>query len=314
MAKQWIRQASLIIGAGTDALDLSDLHFRFHVRQMDLQTPNGAEIRIYNVSDETAKRARQYLVEGGEVWLQAGYDGNFGTIFRGNVIQVRVGRESPVDTYLDITAGDGDFAYGFAQMRRTFAAGSSVKDHVNAALEAMGPYGVTRGWIPDDLPDTPLPRGKVMFGPARKHLETAGRTGDFDWSILNGKLNTVPTRAYLPGDAVVVTSATGMIGVPEQQLDGIHVRTLLNPSIAARRVLQLSNKSIQEFRLPLNLPGSVVDGFVPKLDWDGYYVALVVNHEGDTRGETWYSDVTAIGVSEPIPTPLLSRLVIPPGV
>lgn len=65
MTQQWIRKASLIIGSESDALDLSGLHFRFSVQQQDIQTPSKRRYsRVHNVSEATAKRARDW-VEGG---------------------------------------------------------------------------------------------------------------------------------------------------------------------------------------------------------------------------------------------------------
>ncbi|MGC8165472.1 hypothetical protein ACP3WT_28400, partial [Salmonella enterica] len=55
--------------------------------------------------------------------LQAGYAGNYGIIFDGSVKQVRRGRENQTDTYLDITAADGDSAYNFAVVNTSLAAG-----------------------------------------------------------------------------------------------------------------------------------------------------------------------------------------------
>lgn len=314
MTAQWIRKASLIVGDDESALDLSQLHFRFQIRQQDIQVPNSADIRVYNVSDATAKRARD-LVEGGSVVISAGYDGNFGVIFRGSIIQVRTGKESPVDSYIDITAGDGDRGYTLATLSKTLAAGSTVKDHIAAGMEAMGPYGVKRGWMPDDLPKNPLPRAKVMFGMARDVLEDAARTAGADWTIHDGALNVIDQQAFLPGEVVVLTSATGLIGMPEQQIDGIRIRSLLNPSIVAGRVVQINNKSLQELRMPLDLD-SVAKQYAirPKLDADGYYRTIVVDHVGDTRGQEWYSDIIAVGLNEPITNALIPRQVIADGV
>ncbi|WP_457832633.1 hypothetical protein, partial [Staphylococcus aureus] len=82
------------------------------------------------------------------------------------VKQVRRGRENQTDTYLDITAADGDSAYNFAVVNTSLAAGSTVEQHVQAACTAMAPFGVSLDYM-FELPKNPLPRGKVMFGMAR---------------------------------------------------------------------------------------------------------------------------------------------------
>ncbi len=203
---QYLRQISLKIGDAKDALDLSDLRIRFAVRRGDLKTPNSADIRIYNLSENTTQRIQKEFTR---VVLQAGYAGNFGVIFDGTIKQARRGRESQTDTYLDVTAADGDSAYNFAVMNVTLAAGSTANDHLQQALQSMASRGITIGEMPE-LSGAKLPRGKVFYGLTRDFLDTLGKTQDVSWSIQDGQLTLIPNTAYLPGEAVVVTSATGI--------------------------------------------------------------------------------------------------------
>lgn len=90
--EQWIRKASLIVGT-EDALDLSDLRFIFRIKRGDTQTPNTLHVRVYNVAEQTALRT---MKEFTRVVLQAGYEGNYGIVFDGTIIQVRqVARTKP---------------------------------------------------------------------------------------------------------------------------------------------------------------------------------------------------------------------------
>ena len=50
------RIANLYLMSQTSILDLSQLEFSFRVKQNEVETPNGAEIRIYNASDQTVKQ------------------------------------------------------------------------------------------------------------------------------------------------------------------------------------------------------------------------------------------------------------------
>lgn len=300
---QYMRQISLKIGNDEEALDLSELRIRFSVRRGDVATPNTADIRVYNVSDQTAKKAQ--LKEFSRVVLQAGYAGNYGVIFDGTIKQVRRGRESQTDTYLDITAADGDSAYNFAVMNASLAAGSTPDDHLQAALQSMASRGVTMGQGMT-LSGNKLPRGKVMFGMVRDHLDNLGKTQDMSWSFQDGQLTLIPNTAYLPGEAVVVTSATGMVGLPEQTQNGITVKMLLNPGVRIGRRLQINNASIQQYRYGVGLNDTRQNLFTnqsAKLDADGFYKVLVANHSGDSRGNEWYTDVICISVDETVPIP-----------
>nr|WP_322080218.1 hypothetical protein [Burkholderia cenocepacia] len=295
MAEQFGRKVSLIIGPDAgDALDLSGLRIAFRVQRGDTQTPNSLRARVYNVSDNTAQRAESK--EFTRIVLQAGYEGNYGIIFDGSIIQVRRGRESPTDTYMDITAADGDMAYNFAVVNTTLAAGATQADVVDACLKAMGKFGVTAGYIVD-LPSNPLPRGKVLFGMARDHLETVARTTQTLWSIQDGQLQIVPETSYAPGDIPVINAKSGMVGLPEQTANGITVRMLLNPSIKIGRLIHLNNSSVQEFEYGLSIQDQPNNGFYAtqnKFNSDGYYYVMTNETWGDTRGNDWYTEVVCL--------------------
>ncbi|MGC8011077.1 hypothetical protein ACP3WR_24425, partial [Salmonella enterica] len=79
----------------------------------------------------------------------------------------------------------------------------------------MAPFGVSLDYM-FELPKNPLPRGKVMFGMARDFMRGAARTAQAVWSIQDGKVQLVPETSYRPGLIPVITSETGMIGLPEQ--------------------------------------------------------------------------------------------------
>nr|WP_272545656.1 hypothetical protein [Burkholderia cepacia]MDC6101713.1 hypothetical protein [Burkholderia cepacia] len=285
----------MIIGFDSgEALDLSELRIVFRVQRGDLQTPNSARIRVYNVSANTARRAQSK--EFTRVVLQAGYEGNYGIIFDGQIKQVRRGRESQTDTFIDITAADGDSAYNFAVVNTTLAAGSTPADHVAAACTAMGQYGVQQGYLPE-LPSNPLPRGKVMFGMARDFMRWTARTTQTVWSIQDGKVVMVPETAYMPGEIPVITSATGMVGLPQQTANGIEVKMLLNPSVKIGRLIWLDNASIQQYEYSLNVGQQAENERIEmqaKLQDDGFYYVMLAEVSGDTRGEEWYTSVVCL--------------------
>lgn len=300
--KQFIRKASLIIG-GDDghALDLSKLRFRFAIRRGDYQTPNTADVRVYNVSDETADRVFQCspTAEFTRVVIQGGYDGNYGILFDGTIKQIRRGRESPTDTFIDITAADGDRAYNYAISAVTLEASQTgAKDQIAVILEGMKKQGADIGYLPE-ITSNPLPRGKVIFGMSRDALRQVADNTGTNWSIQDGKVNLIPKSAYIPGDIPVITSATGMIGLPTQTQNGIHVRALLNPNFKIGQVVKLDNKSIQGYRFGLGILDGVNNEWTKqtaKTNADGLYYVMIADHIGDTRGNEWYSDLLCLAV------------------
>lgn len=305
--KQFIRKASLIVGPDSgDAIDLSALRFAFAVHRGDIQTPNSADIRIYNANDATAQAIDKEFTR---VVLQAGYEGNYGIIFDGQIKQVRRGRESATDTYIDITAADGDSAYNFATSALSLAAGSTPNDHVAAVLQGMAEYSISRGYIPD-MPGNPLPRGKVIYGMSRDELRKIARNTQTQWSIQDGKLQLIPETAYLPGDVPVLTSATGLLGLPEQTQNGIKLKVLLNPSLKIGQAVKLDNESIQRYRYNLAINQQAQNLMTEqsnKLNSDGLYYVMIAEHQGDTRGNEWSTELICLAIDATIPNSYIQR-------
>lgn len=295
---QYLRACTLLVStAQGQALDLSAFRIKFSVKRSNADTPNVADIRVYNLTPQTELQIQQQFTR---VVLQAGYEGNYGVIFAGTIKQTIIGRESATDTFIEIIAGDGDLAYNFAVVSTTLAKGSTPQSQVNAAVGAMAPMGTTAGGNTVVPATTLLPRGKVMYGNARTYLRNVAKTTGTDWSIQNEKVVFVPTNSYLPGQAVVINSKTGMIGTPQQTLQGVNVKTLLNPNIQIATRIQLNNASIQKLAINLSVPGSAAAIPAP-LTTDGVYFVLVVDHTGDTRGVEWYSSLVCIYIDPTLP-------------
>lgn len=294
--RQWLRSCSLVVGKGGSGVDLSGLRIKFQTRKGDVETPNNATITVYNLSDETLSRIRGEFTR---VVLSAGYQSNAGIIFDGQIRQVRAGREG-ADTWAEITVADGDRAYNYATVATTLAAGARPADQVAACGSAMAAKGTATGYVPD-LGGQELPRGKVMFGMARSYIRDTARTTDTSWSIQDGLLQLVPAKGYLPGEAVVLSAATGLIGAPEQTNDGIKVRCLLNPRLKIGGRIKLDNAGILTAKTDLKI-GAV--NLIPKLDRDGFYRILKAEFTGDTRGPDWYADLVTIGIDDTTSVPL----------
>lgn len=308
----WGRKASLLLltgplqgnnpsaylPGGDKGLDLSELHFTFQCQQQDVESPNNCSIRVYNLSQELVKQIRG---EFSRVVLQAGYEDQFGVIFDGTIKQFRIGRENATDSYLDILAADGDLGYNWATVSTSLAAGSTPQQRLQAAYSALQPYGITPG---PAMPFTGgvLPRGKVLFGMARAALRQVAQSQGASWSIQNGQVVFTRLDGYQEGEAVVLSSATGLVGIPESTAEGVRFRCLLNPKLQPGSVCQIDNRSINQTlqQNPKNAPVAfnTYAGLQQLADVtaDGFYRMFVVEHSGDTRGQGWYTDVVALAV------------------
>jgi hypothetical protein len=274
--------------SGGAGVKTDKLRVAFEVKKGDTETPNEATIRVWNLADETMQRARR---EFDRVVLEAGYQDNSGVIYAGNIIGKRIIHENGVDAVLELTCGDGDEAYVGAVVSKTLAAGSTPKDVIGEVQNSFGEYGVQQGEI-QELGGERLPRGKVMFGMTRRYAREAAYTTDTSWSIQDGKLTVVKREGYLSGEAVVLTSETGLVGAPEQTNDGLKVRCLLNPRIRVNGRVKIDNASVQEAKAQAGK-----DAKQPAaLNSDGFYRILQIAYVGDTRGQDWYCDLVCISI------------------
>lgn len=297
---QYGRICSLVVfDSNLNGLDLSELRIKFSAKSSNTPTPNMADIKVYNLSEETALQIKK---EFKRVILQAGYEGNYGVIFQGNIKQVIIGRESGQDTFINIIAGDGDRAYNHAIVRTTLASGSTIQDQITATLQPMSEKGVTAGNL-GVKSTVKLPRAKVMYGAAKEYLSDIAATTDQQWAIQDEKINFTPTKTYLPGEIVLVTDETGMIGAPQQTNEGVNVKMLLNPRIIPGGRIHLDNENIQLQKLNLEQIAlakgdvqAINNLFPPRLNSNGYYYNLVLEHTGDTRGIEWYTSVVCLNI------------------
>lgn len=279
-------------------LDLSNMHFQFKTQNQDEEGPSNVVVRVFNLNESTKQSLIRF--DFSRVVVQAGYEGQYGVIFDGTIRQFRTGRLSATDTYVDILAADGDLAYAYGLVNQTIGAGSTGADRRSALAKAFEQYGVQMG---KDLGATGgvLPRGKVMFGLSRTLMRAECDSVSSTWSIQNGKVNIIPLDGYLPGQAVRLTAATGLIGVPEQTQDGIKVRCLLNPRIVVGGRVQLDNKSINQTiqanpSLPIPANQWATPQFNANVTTDGFYRVYVCEHQGDTRGLDYYSDLMCLAI------------------
>lgn len=303
---QYNRKFSLLLTNGETALDLSEMHCTFRSSQQDEESPSNAVIRVFNLSQETLTKVK---TEYSRVVVQAGYvDGPFGVIFDGTIKQFRIGREpDALNNYLDILAADGDLAYNFALVNKSLAAGTTSGDRIAAAVAAMSPLGVNAGQLLIPSSGGILPRGKVLFGMAKAILRSEVQTMGATWSIQDGKVNVIPLEGYLPGEAVVLTSQTGLIGRPEQTIQGIKCKALLNPKIIVGGLIKIDNASINQTQAQITeaLPGNAgqlaydkwaaIQQFATVTD-DGTYRVYVAEYVGDTRGIDWYVEMICLTV------------------
>lgn len=299
MTKQYLRKVSVVIASETQRLDFAQFRCRFQIRKGDQQSPNSCDVRIYNLSDDTANTLAPRTSEFQTLTVSAGYEGNYAEVFSGTIAQVRIGRESQLDTYVDVTAADGDHAYSFAAVS---AAQAALNPGGIAQLlqNAMKIYGVNTPAIPQFIKDKVVDsvRGYSSYGSVKDEMRLLADNGDFYWSIQGGNPTYVSHTEVPQEEVILIGPNSGLIGTPEQTQNGIVLRTLLNANIKVCSLIQL-NATINRLRFGVDLPSqanNVNSARQNNINADGLYYVMNASHDGDTRGTEWYTTATCLAI------------------
>lgn len=291
----------------TTELDVSELRCVFEIEKVALSIANYGVISIYNLASATEN---MILNEGSTVTIEAGYQNyytvengkesvnvasQYGHVFTGNIMQIIRTREDNLDYVLKLVCLDGDsflsdnfvaFSLNKGQNPRKIIESIASKSNVTTEIGRISP----------DLPSQTYPRGKVMFGDPKKYIRTIAKGNNCDFFIDNGKIHVERATDTAPGEALVLTPQTGLIGTPQQTQEGIEFKCLLNPKIQLKSMVKLDNSYIRQQQFEIGQCPMI-------LDEDGQYQAYKVTHKGDNRGTDWYTQV--VGISRYGKVPLL---------
>lgn len=298
---QFLRKYSITVTNSTQQIDLSTLRVRFSIHAYVTDTPTFLDMTVYNVAPETF----QWLIkEGGIVNVNGGYEGNYGNIFSGAIIQVFQGRERGTDTFVRIIATVGDQVYRDGFVSTTVAAGSNVNQRLFAITQSTTANGQKVNLNVGDVLINPsntakLPRGKVFFGPTKVVMRQTADSCGANWELTedNGTTNikVLGTGEIKQLPPVHINDRNGMIGQPTQTIDGVRVRVLMNPSLVQGQGVILDSKSIQQESLGAVKSGGIsqqqaASQYTP-IPTNGLFKILAISFVGDTRGDEWYSDL-----------------------
>jgi hypothetical protein len=291
-ARLWLRKWHILVSTGADtdengeetALDVSNLHCTFEIHKARGKQGSYATCRIYNLNAKTENRL---INEGDRLIIEAGYEsGQYGKIFDGQIVWPSRSRENGTDYILTLMAIDGDHVLNGCFISKTVNRGLNQRKVIETvANDAEEKTPVAK--ISDNLSSQELPRGKVFFGSAYQYLKDACRGNAASFYIEDGQLNVTKLIDVADDEAIVLSPETGLIGSPEQIMYGVSFKCLLNPNIKLGTLVQLKDVEVNEIQAS---PG---DNVTP-IDDDWIYQAYEVVHTGDTRGETWYTQVQGI--------------------
>ncbi|WON76304.1 phage protein [Serratia sp. UGAL515B_01] len=300
MSENWRRKCSLVVvDEEGNGLDLSALKFTFSITWQDTKYPKKAEFKIFNLSSDVANKLTRG--EFAQIQLLAGYQDNASLIFSGEIIFSIDGRDNATDTFVTIQASENDKAFCYATVNTTLAAGYSKTDVFQALLKAVRNFGITAGLIPE-LGDIKMPRGKPIYGMHRDEMDRLASQTHSTWQFVNNTIQMRPENTHST-DIIVLNNQTGLIGMPQQTIDGgVNLQCLINPNIVINSLIRLDNSSAYKTTSStgnINADSAKEANQQAKaasstLSKDGDYRVINISYRGDTRGNEWYMDLVCI--------------------
>jgi hypothetical protein len=296
--KLYLRKIKLVIAdAEGNGLDLSEFKVTFEVVSAVVETPRHAKIRVYNLSDATMRQIQSEFLQ---VSLSAGYqNGPFGEIFTGLVTKYSSGKIDAITKFLEIDASDAELSYNFATINTTLAAGTTQADTLNALVSAMP--NVQLGKTPSNLSTTKRPRGQVLYGTVRAHMRTLGINTNAQWFIQDGTIHLLGPNDLLPGGTIILNLSSGLIGTPEQTIDGVAARALLNPLLVTGRGVQIDAALVNRTNILVPLQ---TNDYLPPLSPNNVYKIYHTLHKGDNRGNDWETQIICAVLNPLIQQPI----------
>ncbi|MCJ2087511.1 hypothetical protein MKK88_16200 [Methylobacterium sp. E-005] len=300
--RTWTYDGTLPESNADGRTQVPGLHIRFRTQQKDASTPNVARIDIYNVSPSSVAAT---LMTGKQVTLSAGYgDGPAHILFKGQIRQARANvRDDTMDpdSYLAILATDSSQARNFAVVNKSLSAGHTYYDQVMVCADALKELGVEVGYIDKDrLTKTQFSRGYAAHGMAKSLLREVCNATKTSWSIQNGVFQVVANDKLKPGSTIALNGRTGLIGQAVQTIGGIEGKSLLNGLIVPTSTVQIDNGSIQRAEIDPSIAGEPNNQLLAQygaLSSDGTYKVFYASHEGETRGNPFYTSFVAVSAA-----------------
>lgn len=281
VARQYKRAYDLtIIPTDGEARIVKELRVNFEITKSILSFPNLCKLDIYNPNEDTlAALQKKYT----KITLNAGYEGDLRLLFKGeirNVFQSKSATERVITVY----AGDGERDWQNATFNKTFTENVTISSAIEEVLKSFKEVtvGVINGLpqVADKL------RGQTLSGSSKDILDGFANEYGFDWSIQDGEVVITPDESPLEGDeAVLVNSATGMLGSPTVTEIGADVTTLLNPRLLPNRAFQ-----IESVNADIQL-GNLFFRNIKRTSAEGTYKIQEVTFKGDSREGEWTSAV-----------------------
>lgn len=301
-SRDWLygrRYRILVEVSAGQYLEVSEMRCAFEIVKTAFMEPNQSIVTLYNLSPNTENTI---IKEGSSVIIEAGYNGSqYGKIFEGNILQPLRSKENGTDYVLKLVSMDSDRYLAYGLVGVSLVAAQSARDAVTACASKAS-IQAEIGQL--DLNEVKYPRGKVLFGAPKDYLKQIAQTNNSTFYMNNGEINIVAAKGVPKGEIIELSPDSGLIGSPQQTELGINFVSLLNPLLDINSLIRIDSSKIAGYQYQPGKP-------VRSLDREGIYRIIKITHEGDTRGDDWYSRCEAISQTGLLPNMMTSDAISP---
>lgn len=261
-SKQFLRRWRVQVGTH----ELADLDIIFEVKRDLGSKPNGAVVKVHNLSPSS----RAYMTSQPHLPLivEAGYQDHLAQIYSGITRHVLSQIDGPTVT-TTITSGDGEVQYQAARMYASIPAFTSQADVLSRLVSALGVRPGNLDLVRARLVGRPPIHtvDTAIVGNVSDELDRFTEAAGLEWSVQSGAMQILDSGGALEPTTILLSAATGLVESPSVDSKGIlEARCLLNPDIRPGKIVVLDSMSAK-----------------------GGYRITHVEHVGETNGHDWYT-------------------------
>ena len=246
-------------------LTITSPRIDFDIAKKANETPADGHVYIFNLSKQIEN---QIYSRNDTLVLDAGYEGNVGTLFDGSVQRVERDRER-LARITRIYVGDATVEQerlGGVSLR-SYSGEESIR---TIATDIVSDLGLELGPL-DAIPEEVVEDWEWVGGSTKGLSDLLDGYG-IQWYHEDGTIHFASTTddPSQPGaETVDINIETGMIGSPSLTTEGARVRSLLNPR------MRIGGR--------INLSSDVLNGT--------FAIVAVRHHGSNWKGSTFYSEV-----------------------
>ena len=255
-----------------NATIITGLRIQFKVTKSVDSEPNPGELTITNASEQTRVNLQTKPLR---LKIEAGFDGNYRHVFTGD-LRHGYSELNGSDWETKLRLGDGDQAWRYARVNKTYKRGANVATMIQYAASTMG-FIIDAKTLASPELQAQVASGRALEGPTRDELTRLLAPYGYHWSMQDGQIQILRDDETRADTARVISEETGMIGSPTFGAPGKNGKPAM---------LNIKSRLYPELT-----PGARV--VVRARAINGTFRMEKLTHSGDTHGDDRTTEIEA---------------------